>query len=170
MAPPPVPEIRLKQIATDACDSALSSTDSYVHSSTPGWNATIINTILKSLISETSTPDSPPKYKFAVNSTIMQHSHPLTSSSSASTTTDAESNTTATDSSATPSADEATTNGSSESQSGTASSKPRAGRRGMHSAAGAYWNNERDGLWNFKYEGAERKGMDVVVSVIWIGI
>ena len=26
------------------------------------------------------------------------------------------------------------------------------GRRGMHSACGAYWNNERDGMWSFKYE------------------
>lgn len=22
----------------------------------------------------------------------------------------------------------------------------------MHSACGAYWNNERDGMWSFKYE------------------
>lgn len=99
----------------------------------------------------------------------MQHSHPLTSSSSVSAATD-----TATDAASSDTLvknEEADTNGTAaEAQPGTASSKPRAGRRGMHSAAGAYWNNERDGLWNFKYEGAERKGMDVVVSVIWIGI
>ena len=23
----------------------------------------------------------------------------------------------------------------------------------MHSASGAYWNNERDGMWSFKWEG-----------------
>jgi hypothetical protein len=44
------------------------------------------------------------------------------------------------------------------------------GRRGMHSASGAYWNNERDGMWSFKYEGGESKGMDIVVSVMWIGV
>ncbi|KAF2279703.1 uncharacterized protein EI97DRAFT_430735 [Westerdykella ornata] len=45
-----------------------------------------------------------------------------------------------------------------------------AGRRGMHSAVGAYWNNERDGTWSFKWEGAEERGMDVVVSVTWVGV
>ena len=44
------------------------------------------------------------------------------------------------------------------------------GRRGMHSASGAYWNNERDGMWSYKYEGGEGKGMDIVVSVMWIGV
>jgi len=38
----------------------------------------------------------------------------------------------------------------------------------MHSATGAYWNNETDGMWSWKYEGGEAKGMDVVVSIIWI--
>jgi hypothetical protein len=45
-----------------------------------------------------------------------------------------------------------------------------AGRRGMHSAAGAYWNNEKDGMWSFKYEGGEKRGMDVVVMVMWVGL
>ncbi|KAF2004922.1 putative dynein light chain [Amniculicola lignicola CBS 123094] len=44
------------------------------------------------------------------------------------------------------------------------------GRRGMHSAVGAFWNNEKDGTWSFKWEGAEARGMDVVISVTWIGI
>ena len=44
------------------------------------------------------------------------------------------------------------------------------GRRGMHSASGAYWNNEKDGMWNFKYEKAESKGFDVVLSILWISI
>jgi dynein light chain Tctex-type 1 len=42
------------------------------------------------------------------------------------------------------------------------------GRRGMHAASGAYWNNEKDGMWSFKYEAAEGKGLDVVVGVIWV--
>ncbi len=93
----------------------------------------------------------------------MQHSHSLAPTTSTSTGTDA--------AAATDDAEAATSNGdAATAQPGTASSKPRAGRRGMHSAAGAYWNNERDGVWSFKYEGAERKGMDVVVSVMWIGI
>ena len=44
------------------------------------------------------------------------------------------------------------------------------GRRGMHSAAGAYWNNEKDGMWSYKYEGGEKRGMDVVVMVMWVGL
>lgn len=50
------------------------------------------------------------------------------------------------------------------------SGKPKVGRRGMHSASGAYWNNEKDGMWSHKYEGGEGKGMDVVVSVMWIAV
>ncbi len=48
--------------------------------------------------------------------------------------------------------------------------KPHVGRRGMHSATGAYWNEKTDGMWSFKYEGGENKGLDVVISVIWIAI
>ena len=48
--------------------------------------------------------------------------------------------------------------------------KPHVGRRGMHSATGAYWNEKTDGMWSFKYEGGESKGLDVVISVIWIAI
>jgi hypothetical protein len=44
--------------------------------------------------------------------------------------------------------------------------KPHVGRRGMHSATGAYWNDKTDGMWSFKYEGGENKGLDVVISVI----
>nr|OQO18781.1 hypothetical protein B0A51_13753 [Rachicladosporium sp. CCFEE 5018] len=43
-------------------------------------------------------------------------------------------------------------------------------KRGMHSASGAYWNSERDGMWSYKWEGGEGRGMDVVVSVMWIGV
>lgn len=44
-----------------------------------------------------------------------------------------------------------------------------AGRRGMHSATGGYWNEKTDGMWSYKYEGDER-GFDVVIMLIWIGI
>ncbi|KIW13344.1 hypothetical protein PV08_08532 [Exophiala spinifera] len=51
------------------------------------------------------------------------------------------------------------------------SDSPRtAGRRGMHAASGAYWNNEKDGMWSYKYPGAESKGLDVVVGIIWIWV
>lgn len=40
----------------------------------------------------------------------------------------------------------------------------------MHSATGAYWNGKTDGMWSFKYEGGDNKGLDVVISVIWISI
>jgi Tctex-1 family len=45
-----------------------------------------------------------------------------------------------------------------------------AGKRGMHSAHGAYWNSEEDGMWTFKYDGADVKGLDVVVGIIWISV
>ncbi|ORX98544.1 Tctex-1 [Clohesyomyces aquaticus] len=44
------------------------------------------------------------------------------------------------------------------------------GRRGMHSAVGAYWNNEKDGTWTYKWKDAEKKGMDIVISLTWVGV
>jgi hypothetical protein len=89
------------------------------------------------------------RYKFAVNSTIIQHlSEP---SEVRATEVEGEAGETA--------------------EGGEGTGEPRkVGRRGMHSASGAYWNNERDGMWSFKYEGGESKGMDIVVSVMWIGV
>ncbi|KAG0152891.1 hypothetical protein PDIDSM_1100 [Penicillium digitatum] len=45
-----------------------------------------------------------------------------------------------------------------------------AGKRGMHSASGAFWDVNRDGMWTFKYTGAEERGMDVVVCVTWFSV
>ncbi|KAF2157152.1 dynein light chain, cytosolic [Myriangium duriaei CBS 260.36] len=133
----PVSETRLKQIATDACDSALSKASIYTHADTEQWNGAIINSILQALISESKpSADAHTPYKFAVNSTIIQHLQDPKPAG-----TDSE-----------------------------ATGERKVGRRGMHSAAGAYWNNEKDGMWSFKYEGGEAKGMDVVVSIIWIAI
>ena len=76
----------------------------------------------------------PSRYKFAVNSTIVQHlSDPRPGG-----------------------------------ENGSPQEKSNVGRRGMHSASGAYWNNERDGMWSHKYEASESKGMDIVISVMWI--
>ncbi|KAL2836152.1 Tctex-1 [Aspergillus pseudoustus] len=44
------------------------------------------------------------------------------------------------------------------------------GKRGMHSASGAFWDVNRDGMWTFKYPGAEARGLDVVVSVTWFAL
>ncbi|PLB35873.1 dynein light chain Tctex-type family protein [Aspergillus candidus] len=44
------------------------------------------------------------------------------------------------------------------------------GKRGMHSASGAYWDVNRDGMWTFKYPGAEERGLDVVISVTWFAL
>jgi Tctex-1 family len=119
-----------------ACEKALSSVSSYVHASTEEWNTTIINTILGTLVAETTSTSnsggtSQPAFKYVVNSTIIQHA-PTSS------------------------------NGSSDLTA--------AGRRGMHAASGAYWNNEKDGMWSYKYSAAEKKGLDVVIGVTWIWV
>ncbi|KAF2834016.1 Tctex-1 [Ophiobolus disseminans] len=44
------------------------------------------------------------------------------------------------------------------------------GRRGMHSAVGAFWNNEKDGTYSYKWEAAEKKGMDIVITITWVAI
>lgn len=113
----------------------------YSHASTQTWNNDIIQSILNALISESTSESEKPasKYKFAVNSTIIQHlSDPREGGS----------------------AEEGVSMGG----------EKKVGRRGMHSASGAYWNNERDGMWSFKYDGGVERGMDVVVSVMWIGV
>lgn len=88
------------------------------------------NTILKSLISKTSTGQgegSQPAHKYIVNSTVIQHI-------------------------------------------GSPSEPEKHGRRGMHSAVGAFWNNEKDGTYSYKWEAAEKKGMDIVITITWIAI
>lgn len=159
----PVATTRLQQICNDACDSALSTATSYEHAETQSWNNTIINSMLKALISESAGhsssasseqgESSPPKYKFAVNSTIIQHlSDPRSAGTSTGTDTDGEA----------AKAEEGVSMGADEHK--------KVGRRGMHSASGAYWNNEKDGMWSHKYEGGEGRGMDIVISIMWIAV
>lgn len=109
------------------------------------------NSILKAVIAESQPSGSGnPPFKFAVNSTIVQHLVPTSKlnkpAGGAAASEEASSAATSTD------------------------GKPHVGRRGMHSATGAYWNDKTDGMWTFKYEGDESKGMDVIVMLIWIGI
>ena len=103
--------------------------------------------MLKALISESSpspastSDDEKPRYKFIVNSNIIQHlSDPKEGGEGV----------------------------SMRGEGGEGGKK--VGRRGMHSASGAYWNGERDGMWSCKYEGGVERGMDVVVSVMWVGV
>lgn len=154
-ATPPISYTRLKQVSNDACQSALGGVEAYEHSKTEAWNTTIINSILKALLSESSQPQA---FKYVVNSTVIQHNSALNKSK--------------------PSVESAASAESSAKIS-TSNEKPEAistdgnahvGRRGMHSATGAYWNEKTDGMWSFKYEGGENKGLDVVISVIWIAI
>lgn len=108
------------------------------------------------MISE-STPQgaAAPGYKFACNSTIVQHLVP-TANLNKSKGTEANSE----DPHISTSAEPATaTDG-----------KPHVGRRGMHSSTGAYWDEKKDGMWSYKYDGGEGKGLDVVIMLIWIAI
>ncbi|RYP55822.1 hypothetical protein DL769_010046 [Monosporascus sp. CRB-8-3] len=154
---PPISHTRLKQIATDACQSAIGSAEYYEHSKVEGWNSSIINSILKAVISE-STPagTQSPAHKFVVNSTIVQHLVPTSALNKPKGGSDSK-------------ADEPHISTSDSHATGT-DGKPHVGRRGMHSATQAYWDQKTDGLWSFKYDGGEGKGMDVVVTVIWIAV
>ena len=123
----PIPANRLKQITNDACDSALATASAYYHAVTNALKDQIIYSILNALISESSSGgDAASKYKFAVNSTIIQHlSDPRAEGTEAGTQTD----------------------GSAAGEDGVSmgdDSVKKVGRRGMHSASGAYWNNERE--------------------------
>jgi hypothetical protein len=115
------------------------------------------------LISESSPVGGTPAYKYAVNSTIIQHLVPTSALNRAKAAQES-SISKAEKSDATISTSDIKTEAT-----GT-DGKPHVGRRGMHSATGAYWNEKTDGMWSFKYEGGESKGLDVVISVIWISI
>ncbi|KAK9774501.1 putative Tctex-1 [Seiridium cardinale] len=161
MSSQPISSTRLKQIAQDACQSAIGSADFYEHSRVQDWNSTIINSILKALISESSSPSSGssqgPAHKFVVNSTIVQHLVPTSALNKPKGGTDTkqeEPHISTSDGAAATGTD----------------GKAHVGRRGMHSATQAFWNEKTDGMWSFKYDGGEGKGMDVVVSVIWIAV
>ncbi|KAF4508012.1 hypothetical protein G6O67_004450 [Ophiocordyceps sinensis] len=156
MSTPPVPFNRLKQIASDVCNSAVGSAEFYDHAKTEQWNSTIISSMLKAVISE-STPHgvSSPSFKFACNSTIVQHLVPTSSLNRPRGGTEIKKEepyiSTSTEATAT-------------------DGKPHVGRRGMHSATGAYWDEKKDGMWSFKFDGGESKGMDVVIMLIWVAI
>jgi Tctex-1 family len=119
--------------------------------------------MLRSLISESSPTGGQPSFKYAVNSTIIQHLVPSSVLSKLHTqTVSPEASSEYTDAS--------TTTSGIKTEATSTDGKPHIGRRGMHSATGAYWNEKTDGMWSYKYEGGESKGLDVVISVIWIGI
>lgn len=157
----------------------------YDHAKTESWNTTIIvlypktnrhlvcnnsisnicylqNSILRSLISESSPAGGSPSYKYAVNSTIIQHLVPTSALNKPKTPTSSVKSGEA--------GDEKITTSDMKTEATSTDGKPHVGRRGMHSATGAYWNEKTDGMWSFKYEGGESKGLDVVISVIWISI
>jgi hypothetical protein len=154
-APPPVSFDTLKTIATDVCQRVVGNVQCYDHAKVEEWNTKIINYMLNDVVAEAPkiANAKQPVHKFACNSTIVQHlvptaqlNKPRPSSGEPQVSTSADDNdaaTTATD------------------------GKPHVGRRGMHSATGAYWDSAKDGMWTFKYDG-EGKGMDVVIMLIWI--
>jgi hypothetical protein len=123
-----------------ACETALSDVTSYAHADTEKWNTTIINSILGALVQETT--QKPQAGSSAPSQPQFKYVVNSTIIQHAATT------------SSSPADD---------------SKKPN-GRRGMHAASGAYWNNEKDGMWSFKYPGADSKGLDVVVGVIWVWV
>ena len=107
------------------------------------------------MISESSPTGGSPAYKYAVNSTIIQHLVPTSSLNKAK----------AVDTPAVKSEPDA-----SSTEATSTDGKPHVGRRGMHSATGAFWNEKTDGMWSYKYDGGDNKGLDVVISIIWIAI
>ncbi|KAH7630418.1 Tctex-1 [Sordaria sp. MPI-SDFR-AT-0083] len=155
----PLPPKRLEQIATDVCNSTFASVEFYEHPKTAQWNEAIIQKMLKAVMSE-ATPQgaTTPAYKFAVNSTIVQHVVPTSQLNKATST-----------STSTGTGPEGESTSSEAVAPASASKKGQAGRRGMHSATAGYWNEKTDGMWSFKYDG-EAKGLDVVIMLIWIAL
>ena len=104
------------------------------------------------MISESSPTGGTPAYKYAVNSTIIQHLVPTSSLNKPKPV------------------QEQTSEPDTKPEATSTDGKPHVGRRGMHSATGAFWNEKTDGMWSYKYDGGDNKGLDVVISIIWIAI
>lgn len=171
-------------LSHQACEAALASETDYKHSQTEEWNSAIIvnnpslplpgtttltqpqRHILTSLISSQSTGSSTtPHYKYAVNSTIIQHSSdPSPTSTSSHTQTPLPDRTDALGANEASARDADTPINAGAGSVNRAAESDR-GRRGMHSATGAFWNSETDGMWSWKYE---HKVMEVVINVLWI--
>lgn len=119
----------------------------------PGYQSTMLRAVTRE-----STPSGAqgPSHKFVINSTIVQHLVPTSALNKAKGGSEAK-------------ADEPHVTTSDSAPTAT-DGKPHVGRRGMHSATQAYWDQKSDGLWSFKYDGGEAKGMDVVVTVIWVAV
>jgi hypothetical protein len=115
------------------------------------------------LISESSPAGGSPLFKYAVNSTIIQHLIPTSALNKIKGAQDLSLHAVEKDDAKISTSDVKT-------EATSTDGKTHVGRRGMHSATGAYWNEKTDGMWSFKYEGGESKGLDVVISVIWIAI
>jgi hypothetical protein len=114
-----------------------------------------------------------PAHKFACNSTIVQHLVPtsqLGKARSVGTSTGAgdedggaQQPSTTTTATASDDADKERDPSAATATDG----KPHVGRRGLHSATGAFWDSAKDGMWTFKYDG-EAKGLDIIIMLIWI--
>jgi hypothetical protein len=181
----PLPASRLAEIATDACEQALAGVAVYEHSRCLGWNSAILNRILGQLVEETAAAAAPRTFKFVVNSTIVQQDLPRPAATASTTTSVGTS--TSTDPSASGEKEGAAEAGAQVASASNSTPPPpppppaapaaaaAAGgstqaRRGMHSASAAFWNANRDGCWNFKYDAMLSKGLDIVISVIWIDV
>ena len=50
---------------------------------------------------------------------------------------------------------------------------PPTASRGMHTASGAFWNQEKDAIWSYKQSGADgdsQREFDVVLTVAWVAV
>ncbi|KAI2790244.1 hypothetical protein POX_d05751 [Penicillium oxalicum] len=151
VSPVPIPE--LTKITSDACDSALKDATEYEHSLVGAWNSQIIVSRIPFLVPFPPLSPEPPKHH-------PQGSHhcnrPLESTK--------------------PAPYRFTVNstivqqGIIDKTAAADGTQSNAGKRGMHSASGAFWDVNRDGMWTFKYPGAEERGLDVVVSVTWFAV
>ncbi|KAF1849838.1 uncharacterized protein K460DRAFT_399947 [Cucurbitaria berberidis CBS 394.84] len=177
----PLPTAELEQIASSACEQAIGASEAYDHTKVADWNTTIIvskSPIRTPVVAQTHTrdrlpfafflvqPKSPTKHvNNTTQQTILKTLIAKTSHNASSPDTKVE---------LSPEAGQPAykyiANSTVIQHIGSPSEPEKHGRRGMHSAVGAFWNNEKDGTYSYKWEGAEKKGMDIVITITWIAI
>ncbi|CAO2658654.1 Nn.00g063770.m01.CDS01 [Neocucurbitaria sp. VM-36] len=188
-SPSPLPTAELEQIASSACEQAIGAAEAYDHSKVADWNTAIIPTVaqrtrpIPSSPHPPSTPRPPPYLLLLLPihskpPTTLRTNHPslqqtilksLISKTSSTSPIKTEEPSSSTSEAGQP-AYKYIANSTVIQHIGSPSEPERHGRRGMHSAVGAFWNNEKDGTYSYKWEAAEKKGMDIVITITWIAI
>ncbi|KAH7564484.1 hypothetical protein BM1_01531 [Bipolaris maydis] len=153
----PLPTDDLQQIAKTACEQAVGAATSYDHTKVGDWNSEIIvGSSAANAALNTQWLTHLPLQQYILK-TLISKTTPAADSSNP-------------DAPSQPAYKYIANSTVIQHHGNSPAEIEKQGRRGMHSAVGAFWNNEKDGTYTYKWEAADSKGMDIVITITWIAI